>query len=37
MEIRTINQIVDYIEALALDPSLSKSSRSEQCLPTMEP
>ena len=37
MEIRTINQIVDYIEALARDRSLSKSSGSEQCLPTMEP
>ena len=37
MEIRTINQIVDYIEALARDRCLSKSSGSEQCLPTMEP
>ena len=37
MEIRTINQIVDYIEALARDRCLAKSSGSEQCLPTMEP
>jgi acyl carrier protein len=37
MEIRTINQIVDYIEDLARDRFLSKSSGSEQCLPTMEP
>ena len=37
MEIRTINQIVDYIEDLARDRCLSKSSGSEQCLPTMEP
>ena len=37
MEIRTINQIVDYIEDLARDRCLSKFSGSEQCLPTMEP
>ena len=37
MEIRTINQIVDYIEALAQDRCLAKSSGSEQCHPTMEP
>ena len=37
MEIRTINQIVDYIEALAQDRCLAKSSGSEQCLSTMEP
>jgi acyl carrier protein len=37
MEIRTINQIMDYIEALARDRCLAKSSGSEQCLPTMEP
>ena len=37
MEIRTINQIVDYVEALAQDRCLAKSSGSEQCLPTMEP
>ncbi len=37
MEIRTINQIVDNIEALARDRCLSKSSGSDQCLPTMEP
>jgi acyl carrier protein len=37
MEIRTINQIVDYIEALAQDRSLAKSSGSEQYLSTMEP
>jgi acyl carrier protein len=36
MEIRTINQIVDYIEALAQDRSLAKSSGSEQCPSTME-
>jgi acyl carrier protein len=37
MEIRTINQIVDYIEALAQDRCLAASSGPEQCLPTMEP
>jgi len=37
MEIRTINQIVDYIEALARDRCLATSSGPEQCLPTMEP
>ena len=36
MEIRTINQIVDYIEALAQDRCLVKSSGSEQCLSTKE-
>src|SRR3990172_8693632 len=36
MEIRTINQIVDYIEALAQDRCLAKSSGSEPCLSTME-
>ena len=35
MEIRTINQIVDYIEALAQDRCLAKSSGSEQYLSTM--
>jgi acyl carrier protein len=37
MEIRTINQIVDYIEALAHDRCLAKSPGSEPCLPTMKP
>ena len=37
MEIRTINQIVDYIEALAQDRCLVKSSGSEPCLSPMEP
>jgi acyl carrier protein len=36
MEIRTINQIVDYIEALAHDRCRAKSCGSEHCLPTME-
>lgn len=36
MEIRTINQIVDYIEALAQDRFLAKSSGSEPCLSTVE-
>jgi acyl carrier protein len=36
MEIRTINQIVDYIEALAHDRCPAKSSGSEQCLSTTE-
>jgi acyl carrier protein len=36
MEIRTINQIVDYIEALAHDRCRAKSSDSDHCLPTME-
>ena len=35
MEIRTINQIVDYIEALAQDRCLAKSSGPEQYLSTM--
>jgi acyl carrier protein len=37
MDIRTINQIVDYIEALARARCLAKSSGSEPCLSTMEP
>jgi acyl carrier protein len=37
MEIRTINQIVDYIEALAQDRGLAKPSGSEQRLSPMEP
>ena len=37
MEIRTIHQIVDYIEALAHDRCLATSPGSEPCLPTLKP
>ena len=37
MEIRTINQILDYIEALAHDRCPAKSSGSDPCLSIVEP
>jgi acyl carrier protein len=36
MEIRTINQILDYIEALAHDRRSAKSSGSDPCLSIVE-
>lgn len=37
MEIRTIHQILDYIEALAHDRCAAKSSGSDPCLSIVEP